>query len=100
MNLFSRKRKFNPQLPESMQDCTILFKECDKGHGRLVAANWIDPGCQQCEIERLRAIDAALADYKGQVSKAEFEEFQREGFEEVAATRPRSWPSHPPREKS
>jgi hypothetical protein len=42
------------QLPEGMKHCTIEFKECEKGHGRLIATNWIDYGCQQCKIERLR----------------------------------------------
>jgi hypothetical protein len=42
------------QLPDGMKHCTILFKECEKGHGRLTATNWIDHGCQQCEIDRLK----------------------------------------------
>ena len=43
------------QLPDDMKHCTIVFKECSKGHSRLIATNWIDHGCQQCEIERLTA---------------------------------------------
>jgi hypothetical protein len=43
------------QLPAGMSDCTIIFKQCEKGHGRLIANNWIDPGCQKCDL------DAALA---------------------------------------
>ncbi len=42
------------QLPRGMEHCTILFKECEQGHGRLIATNWVDHGCQQCEIERMR----------------------------------------------
>ncbi len=49
-------RRLRSQLPEEMQHCTILFRECDKGHGRLTAANWIDHGCHACEIERLREL--------------------------------------------
>jgi hypothetical protein len=41
------------QLPEEMKHCTIQFKECEKGHGRLTATNWIDHGCRQCKIEEL-----------------------------------------------
>lgn len=44
----------NPQLPDEMQDCFILFKECGFGHGRLTAKNWIDNGCKTCEINRLK----------------------------------------------
>jgi hypothetical protein len=47
--------RLRAQLPAGMQDCTIQFKECQLGHGRLTATNWVDHGCQQCEIERLRA---------------------------------------------
>ncbi len=50
------------QLPEGMKHCTIQFKECEKGHGRLTATNWIDHGCPHCAIERLRETFARLAD--------------------------------------
>jgi multidrug resistance efflux pump len=43
------------QLPEKMQHCTIVFKECEKGHGRLTATNWIDHGCDTCRIEQRTA---------------------------------------------
>jgi len=46
--------RLRAQLPEGMGHCTILFKECEKGHGRLTAANWVQHGCQTCEIEGLR----------------------------------------------
>jgi hypothetical protein len=41
-------------LPQGMEHCTIRFKECDKGHGRLVADNWVDHGCHVCERDQLR----------------------------------------------
>lgn len=43
------------QLPEGMKDCTIQFKECEKGHGWLTATNWVDHACLYCQIERLNA---------------------------------------------
>lgn len=43
------------QLPEGMKNCTIEFVECEKGHSRLTAANWIDIGCMKCELDRLTA---------------------------------------------
>jgi len=43
------------QLPAEMQNCTIRFMECEKGHGRLTATNWIAHGCQHCRIEALEA---------------------------------------------
>lgn len=42
------------QLPEGMKHCTIIFKECDKGHGWLTAKNWIQHGCPTCESNELR----------------------------------------------
>ena len=50
------------QLPADMQDCTILFKECEVGHGRLTAMNWIDHGCRQCEMDRLTTALQKIAD--------------------------------------
>lgn len=44
------------QLPEGMKDCTIGFKECDKGHSWLVATNWTDHGCPYCKIVELGGI--------------------------------------------
>lgn len=54
------------QLPLSMRECTILFKECMYGHGRLIAMNWMDHGCDTCLIERLKEL---LRNY---LSKARF----------------------------
>lgn len=38
------------RLPEGMKHCTIRFRECGKGHGRLVADNWVDNGCEWCKL--------------------------------------------------
>lgn len=46
--------RLRSQLPDDMKHCTILFKECEKGHGRLTATNWVDHGCPHCENEKLR----------------------------------------------
>ena len=43
------------QPPEGMKDCTITFKECDKGHGWLTATNWVQHACPYCKMERLLA---------------------------------------------
>ena len=51
------------QLPAGMQGCTILLKECEKGHGRLTATNWIDHGCGTCTLESLQAQLAQLATF-------------------------------------
>jgi len=56
--LTAENKRLSSQLPEGMQDCTIVFLECDKGHGRLTATNWIDCGCQTCEIDELEADNA------------------------------------------
>lgn len=51
------------KLPEGMENRTILFKECEKGHGRLTANNWIDKGCPHCVSDGLRqALAGLLAD--------------------------------------
>jgi hypothetical protein len=41
------------QLPDEMQHCTIRFLECERGHGRLTATNWVPHPCSTCEIDRL-----------------------------------------------
>lgn len=38
------------QLPEGMRHCTIRFIECEVGHGRLTATNWVDHGCPWCKV--------------------------------------------------
>lgn len=42
------------QLPEGMQNCTIRYVACEKGHGRLTATNWVDHGCQHCVLVALQ----------------------------------------------
>jgi len=54
-SLEERVKELESQLPEGMQECTILFKECILGHGVLTATNWVQHGCQQCKIEKLEA---------------------------------------------
>lgn len=53
------------QLPDGMKHCTIVFRECDKGHGWLTATNWIDHPCPTCRSEKAEAelalVDKALA---------------------------------------
>jgi hypothetical protein len=46
--------RLQAQLPSEMQDCTILFVECEKGHGRLTAKNWVGRDCHWCAIEKLK----------------------------------------------
>lgn len=47
--------KLRAQLPASMQDCTIVFKECAVGHGWLTATNWVDHGCPHCTLPDIAA---------------------------------------------
>jgi hypothetical protein len=42
------------QLPEGAENCTIRFIQCEKGHGRLTATNWIDNGCPHCALDAAR----------------------------------------------
>ena len=51
--------KLEAQLPEGMEDCTIRLVECGRGHTRLLADNWVDHGCPQCQIE----VQARLINY-------------------------------------
>lgn len=41
------------RLPGGMEHCTIISKQCEKGHGWLTAKNWIQHGCPTCEKQRL-----------------------------------------------
>lgn len=43
------------QLPAEMQECTIVFKECENGHGWLTATNWVQHGCPTCELAAAQA---------------------------------------------
>jgi len=49
------------QLPAGMQNCTIRFVECEKGHGILTATNWV----QSCPHCRNAALEAALGEIAG-----------------------------------
>jgi len=51
---YSEYKALLAQLPEEMQDCTIQYLKCERGHGRLTATNWINHGCHHCELEFLR----------------------------------------------
>lgn len=55
LNAQAEVEALRKQLPKEMQDCTIVFEECEKGHGHLRGTNWIKHPCQQCEVEALRA---------------------------------------------
>ncbi len=59
--------RLRAQLPEGMKHCTIVFKSCPLGHGRLTATNWIDHSCQVCEMGRLTAERDKLAAFKAWV---------------------------------
>jgi hypothetical protein len=48
-----RIAELEAQLPEGMKGCTIVFKQCDKGHGTLTATNWVQHECATCKIEEL-----------------------------------------------
>ena len=39
------------QLPPELPGRTIRFITCPVGHGRLMANNWIDPGCAHCLLD-------------------------------------------------
>jgi hypothetical protein len=47
--------KLRRQLPPTMQNCTIVFKECEFGHHWLTATNWAGHSCPWCEHDTLRA---------------------------------------------
>ena len=49
------------QLPEGMKHCIIQFLECDKGHGRLTATNWVPHFCPWC---RIRELEKAVSEYR------------------------------------
>jgi hypothetical protein len=46
-----------------VRHCTILFKECEKGHDWLTTTNWIQHGCPTCAAAeaRAKALEEALA---------------------------------------
>lgn len=52
--LIEENERLKSQLPESMQECTIIFKECPKGHGDLTAKNWVQHECQRCKYQAMQ----------------------------------------------
>jgi hypothetical protein len=52
--------RLRAQLPDGMKDCFIQFLECEKGHGRLTAANWVQRGCDTCRVAKLEAAITAI----------------------------------------
>lgn len=58
--LEGRIAELEAQLPEGLKRCTIKFVECEVGHGRLIAKNWIDHGCPWCRIAELERQPIAL----------------------------------------
>lgn len=62
--LAEKEREFvqvRGQLPDGMEHCTIIFKECEKGHGWLTATNWVQHGMSNLprRIRRARQRQAA-----------------------------------------
>ena len=68
-NLDADRARLKRQLPEEMQDCTIAYKACQAGHGRLIATNWIDHGCHWCELDRLRAVETTRERHSEELSR-------------------------------
>jgi hypothetical protein len=54
------------QLPEGMEGCKIVLKECPKGHGSLTATNWVQHDCSQCKIDEL---EKQLRELQGRVQE-------------------------------
>jgi len=54
--LTAERERLLKQLPYGMEHCTVLFKECHKGHGWLTATNWVQHGCPTCERDRLKEV--------------------------------------------
>ncbi len=74
--LRTENERLRKQLPEGMEHCTIQFKSCPVGHGRLTATNWVQHECYVCEINRLktqleRDQSAYVLMQKGMESQAE-----------------------------
>lgn len=50
------------QLPEEMRHCTILFEQCEKGHGHLRGDNWIKHDCLVCRAEKAEATNRRMVE--------------------------------------
>lgn len=48
------------RLPEGMRECTIIFEQCEVGHGYLRGTNWIKHDCPWCEIAKLKEQNKSL----------------------------------------
>ena len=59
------------QLPDGMKHCTITFHECEKGHGKLSATNWIDSGCPWCQRNEAYERSAKVADSAADIWNAD-----------------------------
>lgn len=81
------------RLPAGMEHCTILFKECAKGHGRLTATNWIDHGCSTCKIQELEAKLKQAGELKPPDDTAAIEELHEACREIISFTQ--VWDSEP-----
>ena len=53
--LKKRIESLEAQLPLGMGDCTILYRECNQGHGWLTATSWVEVSCPTCARESLEA---------------------------------------------
>ena len=60
--LQQERDELEAQLPDGMKHCTITFHECEKGHGRLSATNWIDSGCPWCQRDEAYERAAKVCD--------------------------------------
>ena len=71
----ARIAELEAQLPDEMKNCTIVFKECAKGHGTLTATNWVQYECATCKIAELQDSfeDAVTRAEKAENSIAELE---------------------------
>lgn len=59
--LRERVAELESHRPDGFDGCTIMFRECDKGHGWLTAANWLPFSCPTCRIAELDDENDTLA---------------------------------------
>jgi hypothetical protein len=41
------------EAPPELDGKKVIFKECSRGHGRLLCETWIDYGCHICQRDML-----------------------------------------------
>jgi uncharacterized membrane protein len=80
--------RLKAQLPEGMEHCTILFKECRKGHGWLTATNWIQHPCPTCEREAAEAEVARLKAWKSAMMHGACEGYMLMGDDGIPKYKP------------